>query len=162
MPTEFSNLRCSRRRNLIQVSSLQTWEIQPSVETRSALPWHKGEAHLYKETVLVPDWFIFMQMGNPNLHSLIQIALFWLVRITCSYGTYWSLWSCFDWSNWSFWSCSDWSMQVFAHWLKYSSRNSFIRFGSDSRNIVQKAWQFSLRLFPDMQYMWEASVNNGC
>lgn len=43
----------------------------------------KGRPAYIKEvTALVPDWSIFMQMINPNLYTLVQIVLSWLVGIT--------------------------------------------------------------------------------
>ena len=38
MSTSILNLRCRKRRNLIQMNSLQTWETQPLEETESAFP----------------------------------------------------------------------------------------------------------------------------
>lgn len=61
-----------QQKDLIQVSSLPTGEMQPLEESKSVLHQDKGEA-AYTEKVpnLVPDWSIFMQMMNPNLHNLI-------------------------------------------------------------------------------------------
>ena len=61
MPIGVPSLGCSKRRKFIQVNSFP-----------NGLPWDKGEACLYREVMnMVPDWYIFMQMRNTHLYSLI-------------------------------------------------------------------------------------------
>ena len=58
--------------NLIQVKRLQTREMQPLEETESTLSIHRGEATSYRKSSCPgTDWFIFMQIGNPNCTVLI-------------------------------------------------------------------------------------------
>lgn len=70
MLTAVPSLGYSKRRKFIQVNSLQKGE------NKSALPWDKGEACLYREVpTMVPDWYIFMQMRNPNIHSNSDVLI---------------------------------------------------------------------------------------
>lgn len=55
------------------MNNLQTGEKQPLMKTKSVLHQVKREGTFYREVpALVPNWFILMQMRNPNSIVLID------------------------------------------------------------------------------------------
>lgn len=90
----------------------------------------EGKATIYKVPILAPDWSIFMQISNPNSHSLIDpnstvlvgwLSMFWLVSIN---------------ANEDIAAQFYWTGHVSAHWWKNDTGSSFIKVGSDNKNAV--------------------------
>lgn len=71
MSTKVSNLTWGKTKNSVPVNSVQTRKPQPPEETKSELSRDNRVAAFLKVSPLFPDWPTFMQMRNPNLHSLI-------------------------------------------------------------------------------------------
>ena len=90
------------------------------------------ERYRQKFLSLIPDWSVLMQMSTPNHHSLIgpQGTVLSVQNKDVLIG--W--WRC--WWEYSCAALIGWGKPLF-YWLKYNSKNSFIRAGSDGWNIVQ-------------------------
>ena len=76
MSTKVPTLRCCKRRNFIQVNSLQPRSLGLLWKLKVAPPRQRGGC-FYKGPTLVPDWSIFMQMRIPN-HTACMVLISWL------------------------------------------------------------------------------------
>lgn len=97
LPTESSNPLYSKRRNVIQVNSLQTKETQPSVKVEIVFKGDKGDVAFYRESSSPVSWLVHFYAHEESKSAvwLVQIALSWVVGFLSST---WLLWSHFDWS----------------------------------------------------------------
>lgn len=71
LSAKVSDLTWGKRKNSVSVNSVQSRKPQAPEETKSELRRDNRDAAFHEVSALSPDWPIFMQMRNRNLHSLI-------------------------------------------------------------------------------------------